>query len=84
MIYDLLADAGHIEEEGVYDATLIEFDGFDGFTFSNPDIDFQKERGAPEVIEFVGNLENAAWLDFIFTSPVGMLLISRRMVRVLE
>jgi hypothetical protein len=84
VIYWLRADTRHIEEEGVYDATIIEFDGFDYFDFSNPDIDFQKERGAPEVIEFVGNLENAAWLDFIRTTPVGMLLISKRMVRVLE
>jgi hypothetical protein len=84
MIYWLRADTRHIEEEGVHDATLIEFDGFEGVTFSNPGIDYHRERGAPEVIEFIGNLKNAAWLDFIFTSPVGMLLISKRMVRVLE
>jgi hypothetical protein len=84
MIYDLLASIQHIEEEGVHDADLIEFDGFEGADFFLPDIDYQQERGAPEVIEFVGNLENAAWLDFICTSPVGLLLISKRMVRVLQ
>jgi hypothetical protein len=84
MIYALTADAAHIEEENVFDAWLIKFDGFAGATFFRPEIDYHQACGAPEVIEFVGNLENAAWLDHIFTAPMGLLLISKRMVRVLE
>jgi hypothetical protein len=84
MIYGLTADAAHHEEEGVYDAVLIEFDGYDGATFFRPGVDYRQECGAPEVVEFVGKLENAAWLDHIFTAPMGLLLISKRMVRVLE
>ncbi|WP_171809074.1 hypothetical protein [Corallococcus exiguus] len=84
MMYALTADASHIEEEGVHDARIIEFDGFECVTFRDPGIDYQRQQGAPEVIEFVGNLENAAWLDHLFTAPRGWLLISRRMVRVLE
>jgi PAS domain-containing protein len=84
MIYALTADAAHIEEEDVFDATLIEFEGFEGATFFRPDTDYHELCGAPEVIEFVGNLENAKWLDHIFTAPMGLLLISKRMVRVLE
>ncbi|WP_171447475.1 hypothetical protein [Corallococcus carmarthensis] len=84
MMYALTADISHIEEEDVFDAVSIEFDGFESVTFHKPGIDYQRERGAPEVIEFVGNLENAARLDHLFTAPRGLLLISRRMVRVLE
>lgn len=84
MIYGLTADAAHIEEEGVFDATLIEFEGHDGATFFLPGVDYHERFGAPKVIEFVGNLENAAWLDHIFTAPIGLLLVSKRMVRVLE
>ncbi|MBN8465728.1 hypothetical protein JYJ95_04345 [Corallococcus exiguus] len=84
MMYALTADTSHIEEEGVYDARLIEFDGFENATFFEPGIDYQSQQGAPEVIEFVGNLESAARLDHLFTAPMGWLLLSRRMVRVLE
>ncbi|MBN9687168.1 MULTISPECIES: hypothetical protein [unclassified Corallococcus] len=84
MMYALTADISHIEEEGVFDATLIEFDGFESVTFHKPSIDYQRERGAPEVIEFTGNLLNAARLDHLFTAPRGLLLLSRRMVGVLE
>ncbi len=86
MIYALLPDASHIqeEEELIYDATLIPFNGYANVTFSNPEIDYQQRFGAPEVIEFVGNLQNAAWLDHIGTAPLGFLLLSKRMVRVLE
>ncbi|WP_233587853.1 hypothetical protein [Corallococcus sp. CA049B] len=83
-MYALTADTAHIEEEDVHDATLIEFDGFENATFFEPGIDYQSQQGVPEVIEFVGNLENAARLDHLFTAPMGWLLISRRMVRVLE
>ncbi|WP_171811912.1 hypothetical protein [Corallococcus exiguus] len=84
MMYALTADTSHIEEEGVYDARLIEFDGFENATFFEPGIDYQSHQGAPEVIEFVGNLESVARLDHLFTAPMGWLLLSRRMVRVLE
>jgi len=86
MIYALLPDTAHIEEEEepVFDAVLIEFDGFANARFFNPDVDYHQRFGAPEVLEFVGNLEHAAWLDHIGTAPVGFLLISKRMVRVLE
>lgn len=84
MMYALTADTSHIEEEDVFDAVLIEFDGFEYATFRRPGIDYQREQGAPEVIEFVGNLENAARLDHLFTAPHDLMLLSRRMVRVLE
>ncbi|MFY0580522.1 hypothetical protein ACN28S_45385 [Cystobacter fuscus] len=84
MIHGLTADAAHIQEEDVFDAVLIEFDGFEGATFFQPGVDYHERCGAPQVIEFVGNLEHAAWLDHIFTAPMGLLLISKRMVRVLE
>ncbi|HEX8697574.1 MAG TPA: hypothetical protein VF815_01935 [Myxococcaceae bacterium] len=86
MIYALLPDTAHIqeEEEPLFDATLIEFNGYADVAFSNPDIDYHQRFGAPTVIEFVGKLENAAWLDHIGTAPMGFLLISKRMVRVLE
>ncbi|NRD47015.1 MULTISPECIES: hypothetical protein [Corallococcus] len=84
MMYALTADTSHIKEEGVYDARLIEFDGFENATFFEPGIDYQSHQGAPEVIEFVGNLESAARLDHLFTAPMGWLLLSRRMVRVLD
>jgi hypothetical protein len=84
MMYALTADAAHIEEEDVFDAVLIEFDGSDGATFFQPGVDYQQRYGAPEVIEFVGNLENVARLDHIFTAPRTLLLISKKMVRVLE
>ncbi|WP_223761165.1 hypothetical protein [Corallococcus sp. AS-1-6] len=83
-MYALTADTAHIEEEDVHDATIIEFDGFEDVTFFDPGIDYQRQQGAPAVIEFVGNLESAARLDHLFTAPMGWLLISRRMVRVLE
>ncbi|WP_249348014.1 hypothetical protein [Corallococcus exiguus] len=83
-MYALTADTAHIEEEGVYDARLIEFDGFESVTFFEPGIDYQRQQGAPSVMEFVGNLESAARLDHLFTAPMGWLLLSRRMVRVLE
>ena len=84
MMYALTADAAHIEEEDVFDAVLIEFDGSDNVTFIRPGVDYHQEYGAPRVIEFVGNLANAAWLDHIFTVPRNLLLISKKMVRVLE
>ena len=84
MMYALTADTSHIEEEGVHDAKLIEFDGFEYVTFFDPGIDYQRQQGAPGVMEFVGNLESAARLDHLFTAPMGWLLLSRRMVRVLE
>jgi len=84
MIYALSADASHIEVEDVYDASLIKFDGYEDATFFHPGIDYHQECGAPEVVEFIGNLENAAWLDHIFTAPLNVLLISKKMVRVLE
>ncbi|ATB29243.1 hypothetical protein [Melittangium boletus] len=84
MIYALTADTSHIEEEDVHDATLIDFKGAKDATFFHPGVDYQRECGAPEVIEFVGNLEHAARLDHLFTTPLDVLLISKRMVRVLE
>jgi hypothetical protein len=84
MMYALTADTSHIEEEGVYDAKIIEFEGFESVTFHVPGIDYQRQHGAPGVIEFVGNLESAARLDHLYTAPLGLLLLSRRMVRVLE
>ncbi|RKI30235.1 hypothetical protein D7Y27_39245, partial [Corallococcus sp. AB004] len=84
MMYALTADTAHIEEEDVHDATLIEFDDFESVTFFEPGIDYQRQQGAPGVMEFVGNLESAARLDHLFTAPMGWLLLSRRMVRVLE
>ncbi|QAT84601.1 hypothetical protein EJ065_3032 [Corallococcus coralloides] len=84
MIHELLPDVTHITEDGVHDAEIIEFDGFEYVTFHEPSIDYQREQGAPEVVEFVGNLENAAWLDHLVTTPLGLLLVSKRMVRVLE
>jgi hypothetical protein len=84
MIYALAPDTAHIEEEEVFDAVLIEFDGFEGAHFFQPQVDYQQRYGAPPVIEFVGNLENAARLDHIFSSPMSYMLLSKRMVRVLE
>jgi hypothetical protein len=84
MIYALTADAAHIEEENVFDAWLIKFDGYEDARFFRPDIDYRQFCGAPAALEFVGNLENAAWLDHIFTVPLVLRLISKRMVRVLE
>ncbi|MBN8228726.1 hypothetical protein JYK02_14535 [Corallococcus macrosporus] len=84
MMYALSPDISHIEEEGVHDAKIIEFDGFEYVTFHDPGIDYQRQQGAPEVIEFIGNLESAARLDHLYTAPLMWLLISRRMVRVLE
>ena len=84
MIYALTADAAHIQEEDIFDAELIKFDGFEDARFFVPGLDYHVQCGAPEVVEFVGNLENAAWLDHIFTAPMGYLLISRRMVHVLD
>lgn len=84
MMYALTADTSHIEDEGEFDAVLIEFEGSDAATFHEPRVDYQRQQGAPQVIEFVGNLENVARLDHVFTAPFGMLLLSRRMVRVLE
>jgi hypothetical protein len=84
MIYALTADAAHIEEENVFDAWLIKFDGYEDARFSRPDIDYHDFCGAPKILEFVGNLENAAWLDHIFTAPMPLPLVSKRMVRVLE
>lgn len=84
MIYALTADAEHIEEENVFDARLIEFDGYEGAMFIHPGVNYQQQFGAPEVIEFVGNLENATWLDYIFTAPMPLRLVSKRLVRVLE
>ncbi|QAT82038.1 hypothetical protein EJ065_0431 [Corallococcus coralloides] len=85
MMYALATDVSHIkEDEEIYDAHLIEFDGFECATFRDPAIDYQRQQGAPEVMEFVGNLERIAGLDHLFTAPMGWLLLSRRMVRVLE
>ncbi|ADO74315.1 uncharacterized protein STAUR_6558 [Stigmatella aurantiaca DW4/3-1] len=83
-MYALTADAAHIEEEDVFDAVLIEFDGSDGVTFFQPGVDYQQQHGAPKIIEFVGNLEHVSKLDHIFTAPRSLLLVSRKMVRVLE
>jgi hypothetical protein len=86
MIYALSPDNTHLKEEDelVFDAVLIEFDGFANVQFFHPDVDYQQRFSAPAVIEFVGNLENAAWLDHIETSPIRFMLLSKRMVRVLE
>jgi len=84
MIYALSADTSHIEEEDVYDAELIRFDGYEDATFFHPSIDYHQACGAPEVVEFVGHLENAARLDHLFTAPLDVLLVSKKMVRVLE
>jgi hypothetical protein len=85
MIYALRPDNRHLdEEELVFDAVLIEFDGFANARFFHPSVDYQQRFGTPESIEFVGNLKNAAWLDYIETSPIGFMLLSKRMVRVLE
>jgi hypothetical protein len=84
MIYALTADAAHIQEEDVFDAELIQFSGFEDVSFFHPGIDYHQERGAPELIEFVGNLENAGWLDHLFTTPMEFLLISKKMVSVLD
>jgi hypothetical protein len=37
MIYTLTADAAHIEEENVFDAWLIKFDGFEDASFPGAD-----------------------------------------------
>jgi hypothetical protein len=84
MTYALRPDTSHLEEEGVFDAETIEYDGWEYVTFHEPTIDYQRDQGAPEVIEFVGNLENAARFDYLLTSPLGLLLLTKRMVRVLE
>jgi hypothetical protein len=88
MIYSLSADTSHIHEEDsptlLYDAVLVEFEGFEDARFFRPDIDYQQQEGVPQVIEFTGKLENVATLDHIDTSPMGFLLISQRMVGVLE
>jgi hypothetical protein len=86
MIHALSPDTSHIQEEDeiLYDAVLIEFEGFEDARFFRPDIDYHQRGGVPEVIEFVGKLENVARLDHIGTAPVGFLLISKRMARVLE
>ncbi|SEM36870.1 hypothetical protein SAMN05444354_115157 [Stigmatella aurantiaca] len=88
MIYALSADTSHIQEEEspeiLYDAVLIEFEGFEDARFFRPDMDYHGREGVPEVIEFVGKLENVASLDHIGTSPMGFLILSKRMVRVLE
>lgn len=86
MIYALLPDASHIheEEEPIYDATLIEFEGYANAPFSDPEIDYRQRDGVPEHIEFVGKLEHVCWLDHVGTAPLGYLLLSRRMMRVLE
>lgn len=86
MIYLLSPDASHIEEEEeiLYDAVLIPFDGFEDTSFFRPDVDYHARGGVPEVIEFTGKLENASWLDHIGTAPMGFLLLSKRMVRILE
>src|SRR4051812_44362600 len=85
MIYALSPDASHIEEEDeiLYDAVLIEFDGFEDARFFRPDVEYQRS-GSPKVIEFVGKLEHAAWIDHLGTAPMGFLLISKKMVRILE
>jgi hypothetical protein len=88
MIYSLSADTSHIQEEdspeSLYDAVLVEFEGFEDARFFRPDIDYQQREGVPQIIEFTGKLENVVMLDHIDTSPMGFLLISQRMVRVLE
>jgi len=86
MVYELLPDNSHLEEEDemVFDAELIVFDGHSAATFFHPSVDYQQSFGAPQVVEFVGNLDNAAQLDHIGTAPSGRLLVSARMVRVLE
>ncbi|WP_187345276.1 hypothetical protein [Cystobacter ferrugineus] len=84
MIYALNADTSHIEKEDVFDATIIEFDGFERAMFFDPDIDYHQLCGAPPVMEFLGDLKNLAWLDHVFTSPLNLLLVSKRMMRVLE
>lgn len=84
MRYALTADAAHIEEEGVFDAALIEFEGFESATFFQPGVDYHELYGAPKVVEFIGNLANVSWLDHIFTAPWCYLLVSKKMVRVLE
>jgi len=86
MIYALSPDASHVTEEDeiLYDATLIPFEGFEDARFFRPDVDYNQGGGVPEVIEFVGKLENVASLDHIGTAPVGFLLLSKKMVRVLE
>lgn len=84
MIYELNADTSHIEKEGVFDATIVQFDGFERAMFSDPDIDYHQLCGAPPVMEFLGDLKNLAWLDHVFTSPLNLLLVSKRMMRVLE
>ncbi|WP_233592025.1 hypothetical protein [Corallococcus sp. AB011P] len=80
-----MSDASHIEDDAdIHDVKLIEFDGFEDVTFFEPGIDYQRQQGAPEVMEFVGNLERIAGRDHLHSAPLMWLLISRRMVRVLE
>ena len=85
MMYALSTDVSHAKENAdIYDVDLIEFDGFEDVTFHDPGIDYQRQQGAPGVMEFVGNLERIAGRDHLLTAPLGWLLLSRRMVRVLE
>lgn len=84
MIYALTASVSHIEEEGTFDAVFIPFEGSKDATFFHPGVDYHRECRAPEVIELVGNLENVARLDHVFTSPLDVLLVSKKMARVLE
>jgi len=84
MIYALNADTSHLRKEMVYDASLIEFDEAERAMFFDPDIDYHQLCGAPPVMEFIGNLKNLSWLDHVYTSPLSLLLVSKRLVRVLE
>ncbi|WP_199733975.1 MULTISPECIES: hypothetical protein [unclassified Corallococcus] len=85
MMYALSTDVSHAKENAdIYDAHLIEFDGFEDVTFFDPDIGYQSQQGAPGVIEYYGNLEWIAGRDHLCTTSMGWLLLSRRMVRVLE
>lgn len=84
MFFALIPSVAHISDEGVWDATTIPFNGSKDTTFFHPHLNYHEMFGAPDVIEFIGNLEHVSWLDHIATSPFHLLLISTRMVRVLE
>jgi hypothetical protein len=82
-MYYLHVDLEHITENNPYDAELIEFPGCENVRFSNPAID-EYARGAPRVIEFVGNLDMARELDYLATRPYGYLLVSKRLIRTVQ
>ncbi|MDC0712330.1 hypothetical protein POL68_27960 [Stigmatella sp. ncwal1] len=58
MIYALSADTSHIQEEEspeiLYDAVLIEFEGFEDARFFRPDIDYHQRERVPAHLQADG------------------------------